>query len=398
MLIPEVMMLIPEVMMRAPEVITMRAPEVITMRAPEVITMRALQQQHVQQHVSSRSLISDDGHCVMKMSLVLNVDGEIQATNLVDAVVSATLRRLKLPNVVRVHDVTTVLQNTAVVVTMERGIKDLSQFISESDFDVRTRVMRQMLVGVASGACALHDNGIAHGSIQSSHVIVMEPFGVKLIDFSSVRFLPPSTTDEDDVEDARAEDAYAIGSLLYHYVYRKPLFTNSTQRDEFERSGGIVERLRLLEDGTETEAEADMSFSMCRHLLTRLLHPTPKQRMSVRDLLTTLLHGGGVSRRSPSVPVIDPQQPFSHLAIALVRNSLSHFSTYMQQQLQLQNMNAHHVEACMVLVQALVHRQPCTIPMQTAIVLMQVLAATAVDLCGMMKCDGVVYTGEKSRI
>lgn len=182
---------------------------------------------------------------------------KVNATNLVDASVSAALCKLSLPNVVHIEGVdflTHTGHEIKAVVAMEAGVNTLHSYVTNrprmyrqgADYNVYRRMKKaySVLADLVRGLHAMHCNGLVHGDVKPENIILTsnsDDFSVKLVDFGgallvdhydktrrpNVRcthryappemFLPAATTSVR--ASATTVDAYCLGATLYYFIY-----------------------------------------------------------------------------------------------------------------------------------------------------------------------------------
>lgn len=165
------------------------------------------------------------------------------------------------------------------------------------------KVMTQVTAAVAH----LHEQGIIHRDLKSGNIKVNRESMAKLLDFGIAKasYTPKLTAEGYIVGTAHymapeqfnghvsiASDCWALGVLMYELLTGALPFEGRTETEV---------RIRI-ERGQYTEPDLLIPeiSKKSKRLISKLLRPTPTQRMNAKDLLTELQHtetNGGFSMK-----------------------------------------------------------------------------------------------------
>ena len=204
------------------------------------------------------------------------------------------------------------LRRKAIYILMERGETDLYSFTSRLNRDnlLTPAKIRFLWEGMLEALRYLHDRRVIHSDIKPANFILVNGV-VKIIDFGFAKVLPPEekyatrkyiagtkdflspetlscyvivdgVIDIDETKRRTVKvylqsDIWALGVILYQWVYNEPLYATLP--------GGRVAKIKATIDSTPLVLEPIQDLDLF-DTLTSCLHKNPLKRPSVEKLLS----------------------------------------------------------------------------------------------------------------
>lgn len=262
---------------------------------------------------------------------IIKPDPDLGIINLVEL---DTMQRLVHPNLMKA-DVVSVMRvkgEQKTVIVMEEADCDLWKYLEKSiPFDVKL----QIIVDICQGLAFLHKNDILHLDLNPSNILIFKHNGqvhARLTDFglslfsgnSPVRLYdqvlvtithrPPEVGFTKPFEYSKGTDMWSLGMLIYQILVGSLPFADldSKSIDEFltEYCGHMDHIIEFLTEDLSSLDDAQIFIDLC----SRLLHPDPLQRPSIREVLRLDIFKPYISKQEkyiikPKLPTIDLIRP-----------------------------------------------------------------------------------------
>ena len=166
-------------------------------------------------------------------------------------------------------------------------------------------VVKSIFRQIVQGVCHLHEQGFVHRDLSLENVVVADDgeggFTARIIDFGAawamplpkhgpapgvrtgkVGYYPPEVYRREEVADARAIDAWALGVMLFLMLFRTPLYKKPVAGDGYFNSllnGALPEAIR------SSKHLAGLASEQAVDLIHQLLNVDPAARLACGEIL-----------------------------------------------------------------------------------------------------------------
>lgn len=241
-----------------------------------------------------------DGDRAIKRVKLFSEDNYIDGTNLNDAVMASTPRKIK--NCILAKTVSMCNDGEDIDIEMDKAAMTFDDYVRKTPYRERMAglptVVNQLVVGLHS----MHQHGIAHCDLKPQNIVLGDKDiatldNVRIIDFGSTRyferndfgevmgtyvFAPPEVFTE-KASPSPSCDAYSLGATIFFCIYKSFLYDHSrfyTFDDvcELHEDNGID-----LPDTCPPGAPDEMF-----DVMIGLLNPDPTKRLTIQQLYNDL--------------------------------------------------------------------------------------------------------------
>lgn len=220
--------------------------------------------------------------------------------------------RLKHENIIETYDVFAMDGGDVALVQEFADGGDLFDFVNQYGFGYDEDALKSVFGQVASAVAYLHENGVSHRDIKPENVALTQDRGAKLIDFGLseesryVRgrvgtdpYCAPEVVQLPSIKnnkcrgrrvDGFAADIYSLGLTLVAMITGRLPWRLADDRED-DSYASFLDRLLTYEvEGAvfaDDPRELGVSSHLCK-LLDSMLHPDPKLRATIGDVLDAL--------------------------------------------------------------------------------------------------------------